>query len=494
MAEETTIAELPVTELPDAETPDTETPVPLPQEVVITDAGPCKKHVKVTVAREAIDARLEEKYSDLMVKAPVQLNGFRVGKAPRKIVEKRYHKEVYAEVKTEILMASLEQLAEEQTLSPLSPPELDPNAVLIPDEGPMVYEFNIEVRPEFDLPEYKNLKLRKPTHVFSDAEVVTEKQRMLEPYGQVIVKGGAHPAVALNDFVTADVVIKMGDKELNKVNEIRVRVDRQLALADGVAENFGKVMVGAKTGDTRTVDIKLSQEIQTESMRGVKVQAAFTVKEIKVVRQPELTPTVLAEFDVRNEAQLDELVRKRLERFMEYTQRQTARTQVLEKLAGNANWDLPKDLLVRQARKTLQRRVMEMRSSGMSDDQIRSRQRMLEQDVLRSTASALKEHFVLQKVAETEKLEIEDADIDDEIDRIAEQNGESPRKVRARMDKEDLLEALATELLERKALDFLLTTAEYEEYEFNPLKQEADEVSTMDATAAPESSQPVPTS
>ena len=90
MAEETTIAELPVTELPDAETP-----AKLPQEVVITDAGPCKKHVKVTVARAAIDARLEEKYSDLMVKAPVQLNGFRVGKAPRKIVEKRYHKEVY---------------------------------------------------------------------------------------------------------------------------------------------------------------------------------------------------------------------------------------------------------------------------------------------------------------------------------------------------------------------------------------------------------------
>ena len=80
--------------------------------------------------------------------------------------------------------------------------------------------------------------------------------------------------------------------------------------------------------------------------------------------------------------------------------------------------------------------------------------------MVQSTAAALKEHFVLQKIAETEKIEIEDADIDAEIDRIADQTGESPRKVRARMEKEDLIEALATELLERKALDLVLDTAD----------------------------------
>ena len=70
--------------------------------------------------------------------------------------------------------------------------------------------------------------------------------------------------------------------------------------------------------------------------------------------------------------------------------------QVLEKLAANANWELPQDLLRRQARNTLQRRVMEMKNAGMSDQQIKGRRRLLEQDVLKSTAAALKEHFVLQ--------------------------------------------------------------------------------------------------
>jgi trigger factor len=130
-----------------------------------------------------------------------------------------------------------------------------------------------------------------------------------------------------------------------------------------------------------------------------------------------------------------------------------------------------------------------MKNAGMSDQQIAGRRRVLEQDVLRSTASALKEHFVLQKVAEVEKLEIEDEDIDAEIDRIADQSGESPRKVRARLDKEDLIEALATDLLERKALDLILSTATYDDFPMNTAEQEA-ETATVSQQAVPESESP----
>jgi trigger factor len=245
-------------------------------------------------------------------------------------------------------------------------------------------------------------------------------------------------------------------------------------------------MTGAKVGDTRAVDITLSQEIANPALRGTKVQAVFTVKDVKTVKSPELTPEVLGYFGVKTEDQFNELIRVRLERQLEYTQRQTARKQVLELLAGAAKWDLPQDLLRRQARKTLARRVMEMRNSGMSEEQIAGRQRVLEMDSLRSTAAALKEHFVLQKIAETEKLEIEDADIEAEIEAVAERAGESYRKVRARMEKEDLIEALATELLERKALDLVLGSAAYDDYELNPAEDREGEVATVSQQAMPE--------
>ena len=111
---------------------------------------------------------------------------------------------------------------------------------------------------------------------------------------------------------------------------------------------------------------------------------------------------------------------------------------------------------------------MEMRSAGMTEQQIESRMTVLRQNVLQSTAVSLMEHFVLQKIAETEKIEIQDSDIDAEIHRIAAQSGESFRKVKAQMEREDMIEALATDLLERKALDVVLNNAVYEEFELKP--------------------------
>lgn len=466
-------------------TAEADAPVKLKQAVEIRDAGPCRKHIKVTVAREQIDERFDEKFTELVRSDQPQVRGFRPGKAPRKLIERQYQGSVSEEVKTQVLMASLEQLADEQQISPLSPPDLDPNAIVIPKEGPFVYEFEIEVRPEFDLPDYKGLKLRRPTHAFTDAEVQAEKRRLLEPYGQLVPKEPA--VVALNDFVTVDVAISVNGKEINKLAEKRIKVEQQLALSDGVAEDFGAKMVGAKPGDVRQVDIVLSQEIGAEQLRGRTVQAAFTVQDVKTVRSPELTPQLLEDvFAVSTPEALDEFVKTVLDRRLEYTQRQVARQQVLEQIGAAATWDLPQDMLRRQARKTLQRRVMEMKNAGMSDTQIQGRRRLLEQDVLKSTAAALKEHFVLQKVAEVEKIEIEDDDLDAEIDRIAEQAGESFRKVKARMEKEDLMEALATDLLERKALDLILAGATYEDYEWKAEERGEDQVATVEAGAVPE--------
>jgi len=457
----------------------------LRQTVVITDAGPCKKHVKVTVDRAAINTRFDEKFSDLMVKTPAHIPGFRPGKAPKQIVRRKFQKEVAAEVKNEVLMASLEQLAEEEKLSPLSPPELDPSKVLIPEDAnePMIYEFDIEVRPEFDLPEYKGLSIRRPTYTFTEADVAKETKKILEPYGQLAPKEGENPIAEMDDIIVADLVISDGGKELNRATELRLKVEKRLALEDGVAEDFGKKIAGAKPGEDRTVDIKLSADLPNEALRGKTVQAKFTVNDIKALRLPEYTLELLEHFGVRSEEQFKELVSSRLERYMDYTQRLEARKQVLQQLAGTANWDLPRDLLVRQSRKTLQRRVMEMRQSGMSDEQILGRQRVLEQDAVASTAAALKEHFVLQKIAEIEKLEIEDEDIDAEIDSIADRTNESPRKVRARLQKDDLLESLATELLERKALDLVLQSATYDDFAFNPMNLDEDAISTVEQSA-----------
>ena len=459
-------------------------PSKLSQHVEINDAGPCRKHVKVTVDRKDIDELFNMKYTELVRSDTSQIRGFRPGKAPRKMIEKRFVKDVSEQVKTEVLMASLEQLAADTQISPLSPPDINPAKIEIPESGPLVYEFTVEVRPEFELPSYKGLKLNRPTKEFTDADIAKEKSSILEPAAQLVPKEGDDIAVEVGDIVNADGVIKSGDRVLNELKDVRFRIEKRLALNDGVAENFDVAMTGAKIGEERKVVIKLSESVGDLSLRGQEVEATFTVRDIKVLRLPELTPELFEAMGVHNEAQLDEFLRRSLERRLEYTQRQSARSQVLELLADSDSWQLPQDLLRRQARKTFQRRIMEMKNGGISDQEIVGRQRLLEQDVLRSTALALKEHFVLQKIAELEKLEVEEPDIDLEIERIAARTDENPRKVRARLEKEDMMDTLAMELLERKALDLVLESAEYSDVPMNADDADA-EVATASAQAVP---------
>jgi trigger factor len=157
--------------------------------------------------------------------------------------------------------------------------------------------------------------------------------------------------------------------------------------------------------------------------------------------------------------------------------------QILQLVSAASQWELPQELLQRQARSAFNRRLMEMRSSGISEEEIKARSRLLAQDVLQNTALALKEHFVMQKVAEVEKIDINEDDINDEIERMAAQYDEPPRRVRARLEKEDMMEALAAEIIERKALDLILQNAEYEEVPLDATEEKA--AATVEEQAIP---------
>lgn len=440
-----------------------EAPKPLNQSVNIVDVGPCRKHVRVIINRPDIDERINEQFKKMM--PDVVVPGYRPGKAPRKLIEKRFFREVAEQIKGELLLQSLEQLAEEHKLNPISQPNINPMGIDLPETGPLTYEFEIEVAPEFDLPAYKGLKLKRPVKEISDADIDLAQKRFLRRVGNVVSKeGGAD----LDDIVVADVVVKHQGEQLTSFSKMELRLDPQLAFSDGVAHDFGAKMKGVKAGEERTLDIKLSPALANADLRGKTVQGTFAVAEVRTVEQPELNEDFFAELGVANLEQMREKLRISLQRQLEYEQRRAAREQVLAHIGAAATWDLPNDLLHRQAARALNRQILELRSSGFAEEEIKARINVLQQDVFASTAKSLKEHFVLQKIAEVEKIEVSDEDVNFEIENMAEQSGESVRKVRARIERENLMETVVTEILERKALDLVLESAEYEDVPFQP--------------------------
>src|SRR5438270_11332166 len=112
-------------------------------DVQISDVGPCKKHLKIAVARSEIERQFDESLGTMKREAAVP--GFRPGRAPRQLVEKRFRKQVSEQVKQTLLMGALEQLDEDYKLNPITQPNLDIAAIELPDEGPMLFEMDVEV-------------------------------------------------------------------------------------------------------------------------------------------------------------------------------------------------------------------------------------------------------------------------------------------------------------------------------------------------------------
>jgi trigger factor len=165
-----------------------------------------------------------------------------------------------------------------------------------------------------------------------------------------------------------------------------------------------------------------------------------------------------------------------LKRKLEYYQQKRARQQVTALLTESASWDLPPDLLRRQSRRELDRAVLELRRAGFSDAEIRAHENELRQNSAVSTARALKEHFILERIAEDEKIDAEEADYDAEIQLIAMQSEESPRRIRSRIEKGGLMDALHNQIVERKVIAKVLEHATFKDVAFEPEKVEAEAV------------------
>lgn len=134
-------------------------------------------------------------------------------------------------------------------------------------------------------------------------------------------------------------------------------------------------------------------------------------------------------------------------------------------------------MLRRQGRRELERAVLELRSSGFSDDVIRQHQNQLRQNSLASTERALKEHFILERIAEDHEIDAEPSDYDAEILLIARQSNESPRRIRARLEKRGQMDALRNQIIERKVIDLITAEAEFTEI---PFEAEKDETVAID--------------
>ncbi len=432
---------------------------PIELDVKVESPQACLREVIVTIPQSEVQRYMNEAYDELVPEA--QVPGFRSGRAPRKLVEKQFKDRVSEQVKGSLLMDSLSQVTEAQSFSAIGEPEFDYNSIQIPDSGDFKFQFQIEVRPEFETPKWKGLKLNKPVEKIGDDDVQEALDRVLSKYASL--EATDEPA-APGDKLLITATFSLDGKKLSEMDEERVTLEKRLSFTDAVCEDFGKLMKGVKEAETRKGKVKVADGAADEDLRGKELDAAFHVVEVLKRENPKLTPSFLEELgDFESEKELREFVRDSLTRQADYRTQQELRKAVVESLSGDAKFELPATLVKRQTMRELERKVLELRRSGFDEDSIRRYVNASKQNAQASTEAALREHFILEQIAEEEKVDADESDYDAEIALIAQQSDMPERRVRARLEKQGQMDALRNQIVERKVIDLIVEAAKVTE-------------------------------
>jgi trigger factor len=182
------------------------------------------------------------------------------------------------------------------------------------------------------------------------------------------------------------------------------------------------------------------------------------------MKSPKLTPAFLEELgDFESEEELREFVRDSLVRQADYRTQQELRRTVVGQLTEGVNFDLPETLVRRQTLRELERKVLELRRSGFDDDNIRRYVNAAKQNARASTEAALREHFILEQIAEQEGIDADENDYEAEIELIAQQSDMPARRVRARLEKQGQMDALRNQIVERKVIETIVAAAKVTE-------------------------------
>jgi len=423
-------------------------------EVKLDNVAACKKKLSITIPTEEIKAKMNERYGELEHEA--QVPGFRPGRAPRRLVEKRFREAVLEEVRIKLVSEGLTKALEEQKLDVIGDPEVDADAIKMSDDEPMTFSVELEVRPEFELPDYVGIPIEVEQPSVTDADVAHALEHLRESHGK-LDEVPAGEAAKANDIITGDLAIQAGDMMI--LDRPAVRLPVAAIAVEGIRlDNIPKLLTGAKAGDTKTDKITIAQDHLREDLRGKEVEVRIKINEVRHVVLPD-DAAVLKEADYESMDALKGALRRQLEGQSENTFRQSQEEAIRQWLLEHIQIELPDGLAKRHAASLLQRQLVNLQYRGVPVEEIETRLGEIQSATDERAAKDLKLFFILDKIAKKETVEATDAEVDARVRFIAAQYGRREDRLRDEMRSEGGLDNLRGQIREDKVMRLLVEKA-----------------------------------
>ncbi|MFC1604710.1 trigger factor [Planctomycetota bacterium] len=424
--------------------------------VTIEDAGPCKKKITIEIVQEKIAKAADKQYDELGKEAIVP--GFRKGRAPRRLLEKRFGKETTEQIKLTLLADASKSAIEDNELQTLGEPDIDFENIELPAEGSLTFDFEVEVRPEFDLPQLEGIPVTKTKLEVTEEQINREIEQMQRWSG--VWTPREEGSVELEDQIIADAVLKIeGIEEEQKLDNAEIFVRQNGFVGAIPVEKLDELLVGAKSGETKETSVDVPKTFFREEYRGKKVDIRISIKDIKWLKPAELDENLLKRYEVEDKEELREKIQDTLHGRLEAQGRTEMTEQIYKYLLDKTEFDLPMDVVAEQASSVLQRQYTNLLMRGLSREQIGEQIEQLQAGSEQQAQQQLKTFFIMDKVADKLDINVNEEEINGHIAQLAMQRGQRPEKMREDMERNGSLAQFSLEVRQDKCIAKLLETA-----------------------------------
>ncbi|HEU0209281.1 MAG TPA: trigger factor [Candidatus Udaeobacter sp.] len=387
-----------------------------------------------------------------------KIPGYRPGKAPRAVIDKRFRREIQDELTKKLVSRSYHEAVEQERLRVASLTNIED--IQFGEDKSMRFRATLVTAPEFELPDYKNIPVQLPNTRISNTEVEAAVERLRDQAADFT--DVPERALQMGDFAVLDFE---GSIENKPISEIAPQASKNLHggkkfwlhVAPGnFLPKFSEQLIGQKPGETRLVIVDFPDEFQVKELAGKKADYAVTLREVKEKVLPPMDDTLAAKLAPgKTLTELRQMIERDLEHAKEHDAERAKEAQIVRYLHEQIQFDLPQALLQNETRRALAELVQRNRERGVTDEMLKEKEKELIEAAASMAAHRLKTNFILHRIAEREKTEVTKEDLDSRIKQEAARYDISPEKMRKELQQRNALDDVAEQLLLGKTLDFL---------------------------------------
>lgn len=437
--------------------------------VSVENLAPCKKLVRVEVEAQQVDQTFDSITKDFQKQA--SLPGFRPGKAPRDMVLRKYEKDITDEVKRKLISDSYRKAIDEKKLDVVSQPDIE--EIQFGRGQALQFAATIETAPEFELPEYKGIPVKKENRTVTNEDV--EKAIGALRQQQISFNTVERPAQT-GDIVVVNYTGTSDGKPITEIAPTAKGLTEQKGFwvetdSKAFIPGFADQLLGAKAGDKRTVNVDFPADFVTPQLQGKKGVYEVEVVEVKEKVLPAVDDAFAKSFGAESVEKLREGVRRDLENELNYSQTRSVRNQIIHSLLNRVNFELPETAVQHETRNAVWDIVRENQKRGISRELIEQEKDKIYSAATQGAKERVKVAFLLQKIAEKENIKVSQEEVARRVHTLAQMYQIPVEKFVKDLQKRNGFGEIYDQIANDKVLEMLQQNAKMEEVPAGSLSQ-----------------------